>query len=68
MIERIYTAEFASGYTAVMTVSLSGMNIVWSPKMPTITEARAVRLSAVFDAREGPSSGFGLNPLIKALE
>ena len=37
MIKRIYTAEFASGYTAVMTVSLSGMDIVWSPRQPTIS-------------------------------
>lgn len=34
IIERTYTAEFASGYRAELTVSRTHLQCVWTPKPP----------------------------------
>lgn len=34
MIEKTYSAEFAGGFTATMTVGPGGMCVEWSPRVP----------------------------------
>lgn len=40
MTEKTYSAEFAGGFTATMTVGHGGMDIEWSPRVPKLAGKR----------------------------
>lgn len=40
MIEKTYSAEFAGGFTATMTVGPGGVKVEWSPRAPRLVGKR----------------------------
>ena len=40
MIEKTYSAEFAGGFTATLTIGPGGMLVEWAPHTPKLTGAR----------------------------